>query len=155
MKSRFSEKLHMPSRILSEGPDICLSYFNRKAVIALATRLTAELMATGGYQLHEIESAKDAVYFALIVVQGSLKTSGTAYLLSTLLESIGVSPDHAYWAGFAAATAVSLAMDLSPWGVLHTAMSTFAGVAGKKLSFWTYDDCKTAIVSVTSREFSK
>lgn len=137
-----NERSSLPSRIFSEGGDVFLNYFNRKTVLTLATSITEDIMKSRGYDSNEIAFARDAVYLAIITMQNSVNTSGSAFCVTTLLNCLACTEDHAYWAGFAVGIAVSLAMDLTPWGVLNTAISTIGGISGKKCTLWVYENFK-------------
>lgn len=135
----------IPSRILFNSMDVFADYFNRKSILALATQLTQDIIKSQGYRPNEVAFLRDAVYLAIIMEQGSIYTSGSAYCVTTLLECLRFSEDNAYWAGFLVGTAVSLAMDFSPWGVLSTTISTIAGFVGKRCALLAYEDCKESI----------
>jgi hypothetical protein len=139
MQIRDNAEGNVPSKIFLNGQDVFTDYFNRKSVLTLATRLTEDMMKAKGYSAHEVGFARDAVYLAIILLQGSMHTSGSVYCVTNLLKCLGYQEDHAYWAGFAAGTAVSLAMDLTPWGVLSTAISVIGSVLGKKSALWAYN----------------
>jgi hypothetical protein len=131
-----------PSLVFTSGGDIFTKYFYRKSVLTLAVKLTEDLMRGQSYSDNAVSFAADAVYLAIITLQGSIQTSGSGYAATTLMQLAGYSNDSAWWGGYAVSLAVCLALDMTPWGVFFTTIATLGGEFGKDTAATLYASAK-------------
>lgn len=130
---------NVSSEYLESGMSIFSNYFYRKSSVALVVKLTEDMLKQQGGDEFLVGACADAAYLAMVIYHGSISTSGTGYVVSTLLQLMGCSADKAWWGSFIASTAVCLTLDATPWGVLATIISTAGGELGKDtaLTFYT------------------
>jgi len=134
---------HTASSILVDGTGVFKSFFYRKSILAITYHVTTDLMLSlhGGPLTTAV--TRDGIYLGILMLQGSLHTSGTAYSITTMMEYLRYSDNEAYWGGFAAGVAAGLAVDSTPWGVLKIALSVVAGVASRTSVSTLYANGKT------------
>jgi hypothetical protein len=143
-RSYFTENLwQSASGALIESSSVFVSVFKRRSIIGMARQLTTDLMRSQGYSEQATLYARDSVYLGILMYQGSLSTGGTAYCITTMMEYLRYSGTDAFWGGFAASIAVSLAVDRSPWSLIRIGIAIAGGVASKKATTVIYGKFKT------------
>lgn len=138
----FPGLLEPASSVFTSGADIFTNYFYRKSVLNLAVKATEDLMKSQSYPDSVVSCAKDAVYLSIIMLQGSVQTSGSGYAAATLMQLAGFSDDTAWWGGYTVSLAVCLALDMTPWGMFFTTVSTVGGEFGKDTAATLYTSVK-------------
>ena len=138
-----TELWHTAASMIADGTGEFKKFFYRKSVLAIAYHVTIDLMKSQGFSRRTTEYTRDGVYLGILMLQGSLHTSGSAYCITTMMEYLRYSDDEAYWGGFAASIAAGLAVDSTRWGVLKIALSVVAGMAGRQSVSTLYQNGKT------------
>lgn len=128
------------------------TYFIRKSANTLIISLTESILRNKGYSATQVERMKGVVYLTLLAIQGSLATSGTSFSVTELMKYHQYSEDSSYWVGFSTGVLVSLVLDLTPWGITKTVLSTLGGIAGKASTLWAYEQSRIALFGAEESE---
>lgn len=125
--------------------DVFQKYFIRKSFNTLLLKISENLLRRRGYNASQINRMKGFIYLTLLAVQGSLVTSGPSFGVTEILKYFQYAEDNAYWAGFTTGIIVSLTLDLTPWGITKTVISTIGSIAGRRTSLWAYEQMNIAV----------
>lgn len=128
-------------------PDQILSYVICKIFNKITTNLVSDLATMSGFSASTALRMSDFAYILLVYGQGSIKTSGTAYMVEEVLKLCGVSKNQSYAAGVVASMAVSLGPAATPLGFAYTAITTGASLTAK---FMTQRACEKVQASFKS-----
>lgn len=119
--------------------DALTSYAMCKVFNKIAINLIADVVSLSGCSANTALRISDIAYILLIYGQGSIKTSGTAYMVEEALKLCGVNEQQSYRAGLLASIAVSLGPTLTPAGVMYTLTTTGISLSMK---FFTQKGCE-------------
>ena len=142
----------IPDLKISDTIPLFKDYFKKKTVSVLARKVAEDIFKTKNYTPEQIIWIQRGINLAILGLQGSIKTSGVGFSVTTLMECLGYAEEHAYWAGFAVGVALSLALDPSYAGMCTTAITTAGGLAGKWCTLYAYQQMHAGFDQVNEAE---